>query len=298
MYLPLRSTRGLLTGRGYPTTGSPNRFRPTDPPERNPAGRMVVLDADGAHDPPSRGLRPRSRARRRACRAGALGSSRAVPDLPGAAGAHVRAAPARVLHAGLQLRRDVPRHPGARAQGRRPALRGGDRPQAAHRALRVRGHVRVLRDQRAVVGAHRRDAGGRAHRAAPRDRGPAPLRRACRMDRRNPVRRRDGVLRATGRPGRELRSVHAPVDDRGDSVRATWARLPRGRRDRGSNPGQADGRGDAPPGALPHRAVTREEGCRRGRARVSPSPPRWSRSRWDRRSSSTGPCSATARTSA
>ena len=43
----------------------------------------------------------------------------------------------------------------------------------------------------------------------------------------DPVRRRDGVVRAAGRPGRELRGVHAAVDDRGDPVRATRTRLPR-----------------------------------------------------------------------
>ena len=99
------------------------------------------------------------------------------------------------------------------------ALRGGDRPEAADRALRVRGDVRVLRDHRAVVGTHRGDARGRAHRAAPRDRGSTALRRARRMDRRDPVRRRDGVVRAPGRPGRQLRGVHAAVDDGGDPLR-------------------------------------------------------------------------------
>ena len=52
--------------------------------------------------------------------------------------------------------------PGPRDRGRRRALRGGRRPQAAARALRVRGDVRVLRHQRPVVRTRRRDARGRA----------------------------------------------------------------------------------------------------------------------------------------
>ena len=86
--------------------------------------------------------------------------------------------------AGLQLRRDVPRHPGPGDQRGRRALRGRHRPQAAARAVRLRGHVRVLRHHRAVVGAGGGDARGRAHRAAARDRGSPPLRRARWMDRR------------------------------------------------------------------------------------------------------------------
>ena len=51
--------------------------------------------------------------------------------------------------------------------------------------------------------------------------------RARGMDRWDPVRRRDGLVRAPGRPGRQLRGVHAAVDDGGDPVRTPRAGLPR-----------------------------------------------------------------------
>ena len=91
---------------------------------------------------------------------------------------HVRAAAARVLRAGLQLRRDVRRDPGARDRAGRRALRGRHRPQAAARAVHLRGDVRVLRDLRAVVGAGGRDARRRAHRAPARGRGAPSIRHA------------------------------------------------------------------------------------------------------------------------
>ena len=97
---------------------------------------------------------------------------------------HLRAAPARVLRAGLQLRRDVRRDPGARDRTRRRALRGRHRPQAAARPLHLRGNVLVLRDLRAVVGAGGRDARRRAHRAPARRRSAPSIRIARGMDRR------------------------------------------------------------------------------------------------------------------
>ena len=243
------------------------------------AGRMGVLHVDGPLFPHSRGDRSRSPAHRRARHAGDArarrGAARAAgrapgpgAHLPGAAGAHVRAASARVLHAGVQLRRDVPRHPGARPQRRRRALPGRHRPQAADRALRVRGHVHVLRDHRALVGAGGGHARGRTHRAAARDRSASPLRRACRVDRGDPLRGRDDLVRAAGRPGGELRGVHAAVDDGGDPVRTTRARVPGRRRDRGGDPGQADRRGDAAPRRLPDRGEPWEARRRRGLRRL------------------------------
>ena len=68
------------------------------------------------------------------------------------------------------------------------------------------------------------------------------------LDRGDPVRRRDGVVHAAGRSGRELRGVHAAVDDGGDPVRATRARRPRRGRHRRGDARQADRRGDAAPG--------------------------------------------------
>ena len=50
---------------------------------------------------------------------------------------------------------------------------------------------------------------------------------ARRLDRRDPVRVRDGRVRAAGRPGRQLRGVHAAVDDGGDPVRAPRQRASR-----------------------------------------------------------------------
>ena len=254
--------------------------------------------AHGADHPSPRGARPRSRSRRRARCAGAVEASRAHPPVPGAARADVRAADARVLHAGVQLRRDLPRHAGPRPQRRRPALRGRDRPQAADRAVRVRGDLHLLRDHRALVGPRRRHARGRADRVAARHRGPATLRLARGLDRGRDVRRGHGAVRAAGRSGGELRGVHAAVDDGGDPVRASRARLPRGRGDRGRR---------RSPSRPARRRCSRSStsSCARAGRRASarsrsgsPSPSPSSPSRSAPRSSSTGPCSATARTSA
>ncbi len=95
-----------------------NRWRSAarpGPPRGTGPGTMEVLHADGPLLPRARGDRSRTPARRNAQRVGAHGPARPGPSLPGAARAHLRAAPARVLRAGVQLRRDVPRHPGARA---------------------------------------------------------------------------------------------------------------------------------------------------------------------------------------
>ena len=231
-------------------------------------------------------------------RAPRLGAARAHPDVPDPARDHVRAAPARVLRAGLQLRRDVRRDPGARDRTGRRALRGRHRPQAAARPVHLRGDVRVLRDLRAVVGAGGRDARRRAHRAPARGRGAPSIRIARGMDRRRALRARDGCLRATRRAGRELRGVHAAVDDGGDPVRATRARCRRGRRDRARDAREANGRGHAAPRPVPAGTRTREARSRRrspsdSASRSRPSP--WPSAR---ASSSTGRCSATVRTSA
>ena len=126
----------------------------------------------------------------------------------------------RVLRRRLQLRRDVPRDPGpGHPRGRQP-LRGGGRPQAAARALRLRGafelfgttelwSVRVLAMLAAAltalllaIEARRRYGSG------------------ARVGRRDPVRRVDDRVRAPGRAGRELRDLHAPGDDRRGAPRA------------------------------------------------------------------------------
>ena len=118
--------------------------------------------------------------------------------------------PPGVLRRRLQLRRDVPRDPGPGHRRRRRPLPGGGRPQAAARAVHLRGDVRGHRHHRAVVGAGAGDARGRAHRVAARARGATTLRH----------RRRvwiAGVLmvlalggvRAPGRSGGELRDLHA-----------------------------------------------------------------------------------------
>ncbi len=242
---------------------------------------------------------PGVHARRRARRAGARSSRRELTRiflvllaltfalrLPG------------VLHAGVQLRRDVPRHPGARAQRGRPALPGCDRPQAADRALRVRGHVLLLRDHRAVVGAHRRHARGRTHRVVARHRSSETLRRARGMDRGSDVRRRHGVVRATRRTGGELRGVHAADDDGRRPLRAARTGFPRRGRDRRWPPWPSR---PARPRCSRSSTSSRAPGGRRASARSrsgSRSRPRWSRWRWVPRSSCTGRCWATARTSA
>ena len=182
---------------------------------------------------------------------------------------------------------------------RRRALRGRHRPQAAARAVRLRGDVRVLRDHRAVVGAGGRDARGRAHRAAARDRGAPPLRRARGWIAGILFVRRDGRVRAARRAGRELRGVHAAVDDGGDPVRATRARV-RSRASRSPLATLAKQTGAAT--LLPVVYLLARERGKRGVAEVArrlhhPDRAR-SRSPWARRSSSTGRCSATARTSA
>ena len=81
----------------------------------------------------------------------------------------------------------------------------------------------VLGTERALVRARRRDARGRAHRAAARARGPAPVRRARRVGRRAALRLRVGRVRAAGRAGRELRGLHAAGDDRGGPARRARA---------------------------------------------------------------------------
>ena len=128
---------------------------------------MVVLDADGADDPRSRDPHP-----------GVVLAD--APDAP--ARSDRRASCFRIFLVLLALT-FVLRFPAFFApvfnsdetflatqahviERRRRALRGGHRPQAAARALRLRGHVRVLRHDGAVVGARRGDARGRAHRAA------------------------------------------------------------------------------------------------------------------------------------
>ena len=182
--------------------------------------------------------------------------------------------------------------------GRR-ALRGRHRPQAAARAVHLRGDVRVLRDLRAVVGAGGGDARGRAHRAPARGRGASPLRRARGMDRGRALRARDGRLRAAGRPGGELRGVHAAVDDGGDPLRrAAGAVSPRVSRSPFATLAKQTGAATLLP-VLYLLARTRgKRGIVRGRARVQ-HPDRDRRpGRRARASSSTGRCSATVRTSA
>ena len=165
---------------------------------RDPGGAWCSVDRRtvGQNERPDGHRRRRPRARtgtgtasgraRPARLARAVGIAGQGPrqGLPGAAGAHLRAAPPGVVRAGVQLRRDVPRHPGQGDRGRRAALRGRRRPEAAARPLRVRRDVRVLRHDRAVVGADRRDGRGGAHRAPALRRGPAALRHARGMDRR------------------------------------------------------------------------------------------------------------------
>ena len=153
---------------------------------------------------------------------------RAHPPLPGAAGADLRAPSPGVLRAGVQLRRDLPRDAGPRDPTGRAALRRGDRPQAAARALHLRGHVRVLRHHRALVGTRRRDARGGAHRAAARRRSAQTVGTARELDRGRALRARDGRVRTQRRASRELRGLHVAVDDGGSPVRATRAwRSPR-----------------------------------------------------------------------
>ena len=192
---------------------------------------------------------------------------RALADVPRAARDHVRAAVAGALRPRLQLRRDLRRHPGPGHPAGRRALRGRHRSQAATRAVRVRRDVLVLRDDGTVVGARRRHARRGAHRVVARDRGPPPLRRARRLDRRDPVRVGDGRVRATGRAGRELRGLHVAVDGGGDPPRATRARRGRGRGSRGRHVGEADRSGDADPRAVsprPRARAPRRRGGGRG----------------------------------
>ncbi len=177
--------------------------------------------------------------------------TRSIPESDPAACAHVGDAVT-----GARPRPDVPRPPGADVRAALPAFFVpvfnsdetflatqahviGDGGQLYEDAIdrkpplvpvRVRGDVLVLRDHRAVVGARGRDARGRAHRTAARGRGAPAIRHARGLDRRRAVRVRDGRVRAPRRPGRELRSVHAAVDDGGDPVRAPRARAsPRAR---------------------------------------------------------------------
>ena len=152
--------------------------------------------------------------------------------------------------------------------GRR-ALRGRHRPQAAARAVHLRGDVRVLRHHRAVVGARGRDARGRAHRAAARDRGAAALRRP----------------RAAGSPASSScsRSVaFAPQD--GQAANFEMFMLPsmtaaillarrgprrrRGRRGRARDARQADRRGHAAARSLYLAAAARPREARRRRGRL------------------------------
>ncbi len=102
-----------------------------------------------------------------------------------------------------------------------------------------------------VVGAGRRDARGGAHRAAPRAGSQTQIRRPCGMARGDLVHPRVGRVRAPGRASSQLRGLHAARDDRGGAVgRARPRTLVRGRR-RVRDAREADGRGDAAPGALP-----------------------------------------------
>ena len=88
------------------------------------------------------------------------------------------------------------------------------------------------------------------------------------MDRGDPVRGGDDHVHAAGRSGRELRGVHAAVDDGSDPLRAPRARLPRGGGDRRGHTRQADRRGHVVARRLPHRSQAREARHRRGVRRL------------------------------
>ena len=209
-----------------------------------------------------------------------------------------RAAAPGVLRRRLQLRRDVPRDPGPGHQPRRQPLRAGRRPQAAARPLHLRGVVRSLRHDRAVVRARRRHAGGRAHRLLLALEARRRYGRRGGVARRDPVRRLDGRVRATGRSGRELRGVHAARDGRGGGPRAArqgaWARAPR-------SPSRRSPNRPASPRS------SRSSTCSPvpGAAGASPTPPSaspfpspWSRCWSGRVNCCSGRCSATVPTSA
>ena len=298
--LPRRPARAGLIQRAHPAAQRPNRFRTQDPVRGNRTGRMGSshMHMELTTRPPGRPT-PESLSPTAPVAPARSKSSRAHPPVPRTARVDVRVADAGVLHAGVRLRRDLPRHAGARAQRRRPALRGGDRPQAADRALRVHGDLHVLRDQRALVRPRRRHARGRADRRCCSPSRPGDARLAVR-----------GIV--TGRLFVVAMVLFAPQDGQAANFEVfmlpsmtaailfTTARprLCRGCRDPSlATLAKQTGAATLLPVVY---LVTRARG-RRASARSrsgSPSLPRSSRSRSVRRSSCTGPCSATVRTSA
>ena len=218
-------------------------------------------------------LRPRS-PRARAAPALARGCDAAIwRAVPGPARAHVRAALARVLRAGVQLRRDVPRHPGPRDRTR-AASSTRRRPTASRRSCRTstRPRSRSSAPPRCGRCGSWRCSRSRSPRCCSRSRRAAATATRAGWIAGDPVRARDGRVRAAGRAGRELRGVHAAVDDGGDPVRAPRARRRRGRRDRARDAREADRRGHVAPGALPARARAREARGRRGARSASAIP--------------------------
>ncbi len=209
-------SKGVMLAAAAPITGTMVRRRILmeprschlsghDPRRGGPASKNVLpvprADRDLRRHPPTRVSLPQH-------------SARPAPDVRRRrAPAHRHAAAARLLRARLQLGRDVPRHPGPGHPRRRVALRGRDRPQAAARPVSLRRDVLDRREHGVVVCARRRDARRRDDGSDARGRGSPTLRRPRGVDRGGVVRRRVRRIRAPGRPGGQLRGVHAPGDD-------------------------------------------------------------------------------------
>ena len=200
---------------------------------------------------------------------------------------------------GLQLRRDVPRHPGPGDPTRRRALRGRHRPQAAARAVLYAAtfaffgttalwSVRVVA-MLAVALTALLLASRRRRRYGPRAGWIAGVLFVVAMVAFAP---QDG--QAANFEVFMLPSMTAAVllARRGRGVAG-------GRRGRGRDAREADRRGDAAPGPVPAVRAARASGASPTVAVGFTRPDRAGRAgRRARASSSTGPCSATARTSA